>query len=200
MTQNNAFKKTIRAYMETHNLSYTEARKILDEESYMQGTGSITLIVGGSGAGKTMTFREILRTQTLTTAVLLVHEQEIDYVGPTHHFLDVLEGKSQLKELVEQKKYSQFAIDSISGVDSWHPEGNSYLLDDLPRKADLILTIQCGPDIANDVVKLLNHLDNMELSRDKLSKRVKLIKQAYRIDYRPFGLSKNRFQVADYYL
>jgi ABC-type cobalamin/Fe3+-siderophores transport system ATPase subunit len=200
MTKNNAFKKTIRAYMETHNLSYTAARKILDEEAYLKGTGAITLIVGATGTGKTITLREMLKTQTLPTAVLVVHEQEIDYVGPTHHFLDVLEGKSQLQNLVEEKKYSQFAIDSISGADIWHPEGENYLLDDLPRKADLILTIQCGPDMANDIEKILGYLDSMKLSREKLSKRVKLVRQAYRIDYRPFGLPNNRFHVADYHL
>ena len=85
MTKNNAFKKTVRSYMEEHNLSYKAARAIVDEESYLQGTGAITLIIGGTGTGKTIQFRELLKSQPLPTAVILAHQEDIDYVNTTHY-------------------------------------------------------------------------------------------------------------------
>lgn len=206
MTQNNAFKKTIRAYMETHNISYTEARKILDEESYLQGTGSITLIVGRSGSGKTMELLEMLKSQTAPTAVLPAHEQEM-YSGGTTYYQEPLKSKKALQDLADQKKYSLFAID---GIDWYTHTGETYFLDALPRRADLILTIQFNP--IDDISEALDFLDRMELSREKLSQRVKLVKHA--TDYLPFEFSKkpvdvvknlidvrkNRFQVAEYHL
>lgn len=199
MTQNNAFKKTVRAYMETHNLSYAAARKIVDEESYLQGTGSITLIVGHSGAGKTIAFREMLQNQTIPTAILLGHEQDISYVrGEATHHLEILQNKQNLQNLVKQKKYSLFAIDDIGYYDGSPDEG--YILDALPRRADLILTFQVRSQIADDVVKLLECFDSMELSREKLSKRVNLIRKAYIAEPHFLSNRKNRFQVADYHL
>lgn len=210
MTKNNAFKKTVRSYMEEHNLSYTAAHKMLDEESYLQGTGSITLIVGPTGTGKTIVFRELLKTQTLSTAVLLAHEEEINYVGTTHRtetlqpkfydyspripHLDNNHAKQTIQKLVAQKKYSLFAIDGLGYIAN---QGEAHLLDTLPSRADLILTFQFSP--YPEIEDALDHLDRMNLSQNRLSKRVKLIKHLSRNDRLPYG-DKNRYQVVDYYL
>ena len=202
MTKNNAFKKTVRAYMETHSLNYAEARKILDEESYLQGTGSITLIVGRSGNGKTIALREMLKTQTLATAVLLGKpDEDIDYVrGGTAHRFAALKSSQDIQTLVEQKKYSLFAINDIDSYYYDHSDVKDYLLDLIPRRADLILTLQVGPDITDDLDKLLDYFDRMELSREKLSKRVTLIRKAYIAEPHFLSNRKNRFKVADYHL
>lgn len=215
MTKNNAFKKTIRSYMEEYNVSYTAARKILDEESYLQGTGAITLIVGGTGTGKTIQFRELLKSQALPAAVILAHQEDIDYIKTTHYVeslpyltnehrirlrVDALQNKKNLQNLVNQKKYSTFALD---GIDYLANQGDKHLLDILPRKADLILTFQFHPIEADydgeaSVGETLDHLDNMNLSREKLSNRVKLIKHTTLDSYDRSKSRKDRFRVTDY--
>lgn len=210
MTKNNAFKKTVRAYMETHNLSYAEAHKIVDEESYLQGTGSITLIIGGTGTGKTIQFRELLKNQSLPTAVILAHQEDIDYVRTTHYVetapyltdkygsrlrVDGTQAKKDFQKLVKQKKYSTFAID---GIDYYAHQGEKYLLDTLPRKADLILTLQfhvTGEDLISEA---LERLDDMELSRQRLSQRVKVIKNTTLDAYDISKRRNDRFRVTDY--
>lgn len=212
MTKNNAFKKNVRAYMEIHNVSYAEARKIVDEESYLQGTGAITLIVGGTGTGKTIHLRELLKEQTLTTAVIVAHQEDIDYIKTTHYVesvphltdkygsslhVDTLQAKKNFQNLVKQKKYSTFAID---GIDYFAHHGEKFLLDTFPRKADLILTFQfhvAGEDFISEV---LERLDDAELSRQRLSQRVKVIKNTTLDAYDVSRSREDRFRVTDYYL
>lgn len=215
MTKNNAFKKTVRSYMEEHNLSYSAARKVIDEESYLQGTGAITLIIGGTGTGKTIQFRELLRNQPLPTAVILAHQEDIGYIKTTHYVeslpylsrengirlrVDALQTKKNLQNLVNQKKYSTFALD---GIDYLANQGENYLLDILPLKSDLILTFQFHPieaDYAGEasVGEALDHLDNMNLSREKMSNRIKLIKHTTLDSYDRSKSRKDRFRVTDY--
>lgn len=215
MTKNNAFKKNVRAYMEDHNISYAEARKIVDEESYLQGTGAITLIIGGTGTGKTIQFREILKNQLIPTAVILAHQEDIDYVKTTHYVetlpyltnehrirlsVDAFQTKKNFQNLVNQKKYSTFSLD---GIDFCANQGEKYLLDIFPRKADLILTFQFHPaelDSADSVGEALDRLDSMNLSREKLNNRVKLIKHTVLDSYDLSKRREERFRVTDYHL
>lgn len=212
MTKNNGFKKTIRAYMETYNVSYSEARKSVDEVSYLQGTGSITLIIGGSGTGKTIQLRELLKNQSLLTAVILAPHEDIDSFRTTHYVesvphlidevgrhlcVDAIQAKKNFQNLVDQKKYSTFAID---GIDYLAHQGEKYLLDTFPRKADLILTFQFHVAGEDFIAEVLERLDDAELSRQRLSQRVKVIKNTTLDTYDVSKNREDRFSVRDYYL
>ena len=112
--------------------------------------------------------------------------------------VDALQTKKNFQNLVDQKKYSTFSLDSI---DFCANQGGKYLLDIFPRKADLILTFQFHPvevDSEDSVGEALEHLDSMNLSREKLSNRVTLIKHTT-LDSYDFSKSQNdRFRVTDY--
>jgi hypothetical protein len=192
MTKNNGFKKTIRAYMEAHNLTYSEARKILDEESYLQGTGAITLVIGGTWSGRTIQFSKSISHQRHDTAVFLAHAEDLEDIITDHRIeilpvllredgsrerIDVVQAKKDLRNLVDQKIYSTIAIE---GIDYCVNHRQKNFLDVLPSRADLILSFTFHPAKVHTtdeefILEVLERLDSMELSHKKLSKRVKVI-------------------------
>lgn len=217
MTKNNAFKKTVRSYMEEHSLSYSAARKMLDEESYLQGTGAITLVIGGSWSGRTIQFSELLKQQDNETAVFLAHKENLEDIDTPHTIeilpysyrndgsrdrIDVLQAKKSFQNLVDQKLYSTIAIE---GIDYCAHQGQKNFLDVIPNRTDLILSFQFHPakfdtTDENFIEDALERLDDMELSHRKLSKRVKVI-QHTTVDASDLSKSwKDRLNVKEYRL
>jgi ATPase subunit of ABC transporter with duplicated ATPase domains len=187
--------------MDSHNVSYTAARKILDEESYLQGTGSVTLIIGATGVGKTTALKKLLSSQTmLPTAVLTAHKEELASFNSS--FVGVLKSKEHLQKLATEKKYSQYAIDDLGEL-LYMIDEPEYLLDSLPQKADLIITLYSSRSMQHESVEdILHRFDALKLSKDSLSQRVKLIKHIT-MDDRFWGYDRgfrDRVQITDYHL